>query len=130
MPTALLARSLLPPGLLLWRSLLTRPLTPTPGDLTRLTTLAWTTLTRTALAWLTRLRPDRLLLSRLLTPSATTLLRGTLAPAAATLARLLLSPAALTLTSPLVPARLAPRLPRTPRSLWRRRHIRSLDTCW
>ena len=80
---------------------------------------------------------------RLLAPSAATLLRrltlarldrrltgllatGALAPATATLARLL-SPATLTWLSPL-PARLAPRLPRTPRPLWRRRHMRSLET--
>jgi hypothetical protein len=79
----------------------------------------------------------------LLAPPAATLLRrlplawlnwrltgllatGALAPAAATLARLL-SPATLPRLSPL-PARLAPRLPRTPRSLWRRRHMRSLET--
>ncbi|MFC5263409.1 hypothetical protein ACFPJ1_14940 [Kribbella qitaiheensis] len=83
------------------------------------------------------------LVLRLLAPSAATLLRrltlarmdrrltwllatGALAPATATLARLL-SPATLTWLSPL-PARLAPRLPRTPRPLWRRRHMRSLET--
>ncbi len=63
-----------------------------------------------------------------------TLLRGltlvgrllwALTPAATTLAGRLLSPAALRTLSPLLPAWLAPRLPRTPRSLRRRCHIRS-----
>jgi hypothetical protein len=83
------------------------------------------------LSRLTGLRP-----SWLLAPSAAALLRrlpllrrllGTLAPTATTLGgRLLLSPATLAPLSPLLPARLAPRLlPRTPRSLRRRRHIRS-----
>ncbi|TCM40999.1 hypothetical protein [Kribbella sp. VKM Ac-2568] len=79
----------------------------------RLLAPATTLLRRLALA-----RLDRWLTGLLVT--------GALAPATATLARLL-SPATLTWLSPL-PARLAPRLPRTPRPLWRRRHMRSLET--
>ncbi|TCN32297.1 hypothetical protein EV644_12520 [Kribbella orskensis] len=98
----------------------------------------------TTLPWLLPL-PWLLALARvlrLLAPSATLLRRlalarldrrltgllaaGALAPATATLARLL-SPATLPWLSPL-PALLAPRLPRTPRPLWRRRHMRSLET--
>lgn len=134
---------LLSPGLLL---------VPTGLLSTRLTALLATgSLAPTALAgllplpWVLAL-PWLLALARvlrLLAPSAATLLRrltlarldrrltgllatGALAPATATLARLL-SPATLTWLSPL-PARLAPRLPRTPRPLWRRRHMRSLET--
>lgn len=71
-----------------------------------------------------RLALRRLVVGRLrLTPAATAL-TWLLAPT--TLSRLaaLLTP----LLPPWLPARLAPRLPRTPRSLWRRRHIRSLKT--
>jgi hypothetical protein len=90
-------------------------------------------LTLTRLAVLSRLAGLRA--SRLLAPTAATLLRRlplvrgllrllrALAPTA-TLGRRLLTPAALTPLSPRLSA-LAPRLPRTPRSLRRRRHIRS-----
>jgi hypothetical protein len=136
LPAALL---LLSPGLLL---------IPTGLLTTRLLTalLATGALAPTALAGLLLALPWLLALAwvlRLLAPSAATLLRrlalarldrrltgllatGALAPATATLARLL-SPATLTRLSPW-PARLAPRLPRTPRPLWRRRHMRSLET--
>ncbi|MEU4195819.1 hypothetical protein AB0E69_28215 [Kribbella sp. NPDC026611] len=134
MPALLLRRSLLrgplPPGLLLilLRSLLTPTatrggltlrlltltglLTPTAALLRRLT-LRRLTLRGLTLRWLA------LRLLRALTPTATTLLRRLLSPATAWL-RLLRRLAAL---SPLLPAWLAPRLPRTPWSLRRRRHI-------
>ena len=152
MPTALLL-TVLAPGLLLVSAALLGgllrvllPGTLPPAALTRLPTLPGLPLSRLSLSGLStlpRLLPTRpvlpgLRLSRLLTWLLARLLLTGLAPAATllrllrplaptTLARLLLSPAALTL-SPLLPARLAPRLPRTPRSLWRRRHIHSLET--
>ena len=115
--------------------------------LARALALAWLTLpltgtrspglTLAGLAMLSRLsvlsRLAGLRASRLLSPTAATLLRRlplvrgllrllrALAPTA-TLAGRLLTPAALTPLSLLLPA-LAPRLPRTPRSLRRRRHI-------
>ena len=116
----------------------------TPAALHRLTLARLPLrLTRSALlrgAWLTLLRARRLLspaalvrrlpLVRRLTLRRPALLRRllwTLPPTAATLARRrLLTPAALPSPPPLLlPAWLAPRLPRTPRSLRRRRHIRS-----
>lgn len=130
------------------------PLTPTAATLTRLTRLLPGLLLTRLLArlltrLLARLLTARLLLPWLLAPSATPLLgwlalrrvllrllglllTRALAPSAAALARLL-SPATLAgcTRSPLsllLPARLAPRLPRTPGPLWRRRHIRSLET--
>jgi hypothetical protein len=147
-PTTLLTLlTLLAPRLLLvaalLRVLLAGTLTPATATLSRLlATLAGLLaalprllvtglLTPTTAALLRRLTLTGLRLGRLLTWLLTWLLAtGALAPATATLARLL-SPAALTrLTTRLspLPARLAPRLPRTPRSLWRRRHMRSLET--
>lgn len=93
-----------------------------PGLLTPTALLRWLPLLGRTLRWLTM---------RGLTLRGTALRRllRALAPAATTLARRLLSPAALlwrlASLSPLLPAWLAPRLPRTPRSLRRRRHIRS-----
>jgi hypothetical protein len=141
-PATLLLVALLGPRLLL--ALLRRLLAPTatglPALLRRLTTLRRLTGLLTPTALLGRLTLPALL-GRLTLPA---LLRGLsltglrlsglcrrLTPAATTLAGLL-SPATLTRLSarlsPLLPARLAPRLPRTPRSLWRRSHMRSLET--
>ncbi|GAA0613408.1 hypothetical protein GCM10009534_55150 [Kribbella sandramycini] len=136
MPPALLAgllATLLTPALLLVRTalrrlallgLLRRTLAPALCGLALLRLRG--------LLRLTGLRP-----TGLLAPTATTLLRRLpllglrllrlgllrLTPAATALGRRLLSPAALPSLSPLLSARLAPRLPRTPRSLRRRRHI-------
>jgi hypothetical protein len=136
LPAGLLARLVLAPRLLLVAATLLRGL---------LLTRTLTPATRTLLARLTlaRLTLTRLCLTGLLTPTATTLLRRltllrgwrllgrllrgrTLSPPAAALGRLLLAPPTLTRLSPL-PARLAPRLPRTVRPLWRRRHNRSFE---
>ena len=131
MPAALLLLTLLTPGLLLVRTalLLRGALTPS-ALLLRLVLrpLAPTTLLRLPL----RRLPVGRLAGRGLTLRRPALLRRllwALAPTATTLAGRLLSPATLlrrlTALSPLLPAWLAPRLPRTPRSLRRRRHIRS-----
>jgi hypothetical protein len=132
---------LLTPGLLLVAALLLRgalpPATGLGPSLTWLS-LAGLTLVGPVLArtWLTMLcRLAGLRPSGLLSPTTAALLRGLpllrlLGPLTPTALawRLLLSPAALAPLSPLLSARLAPRLlPRTPRSLRRRRHIRSLD---
>jgi hypothetical protein len=140
LPTGLLTRLVLAPRLLLVAAtllrglLLARTLTPATRSLLARLSLARLTLTRLPLAGLP--------LAGLLAPTATTLLRGltllrgrwllgrllrgrTLSPPAA-LGRLLLAPPTLTRLSPL-PARLAPRLPRTVRPLWRRRHNRSFE---
>ena len=131
LPAGLLARLVLAPLLLLVAALLrglllSRTLTPTLTALLRrlaltgLLTPAATTLPRLGLTLLGRC--GRLcggLLGRLLR-------RGTLSPTTA-LGRLLLAPPTLTRLSPLLPAWLAPRLPRTPRPLWRRRHNRSFE---
>ena len=126
MPAALLLTwllSTLTPRLLLVGAALAlrRPLTP--AALLRRNRL----LSPTAL--LGRLAVRRLTLRRL-TRTRPVLLRRllrTLTPTAATLTWRLLSPATLlrrlSARSPVLPAWLAPRLPRTPRSLWRRRHI-------
>lgn len=140
MPATLLLGALLTPLLTPWLLLvgataLLRGTLP-PAALTAL--LARPLSGALVLGRLARLRPARLLL----TPTTAALLRRlpllrrllwllrALTPTATTLARrLLLSPAApltgLASLPRLLPARLAPRLPRTPRSLWRRRHIRS-----
>ncbi|MGW1339884.1 hypothetical protein ACWCOV_02440 [Kribbella sp. NPDC002412] len=140
MPATLLLGALLTPLLTPWLLLvgataLLRGTLP-PAALTAL--LALPLSGALVLGRLARLRPARLLL----TPTTAALLRRlpllrrllwllrALTPTATTLAgRLLLSPAApltgLASLPRLLPARLAPRLPRTPRSLWRRRHIRS-----
>lgn len=125
---------LVPTGLLSTRLtalLATGPLAPTA--LAGLLPLPWPPIPRLlALARVLRLLAPsapllrRLTLARLDRRLTGLLATGSLAPATATLARLL-SPATLTWLSPL-PARLAPRLPRTPRPLWRRRHMRSLET--
>jgi hypothetical protein len=141
-PAALLLTllALLTPRLLRVRTTLLprRALTPA-ALLSRLTLrLAWPRSPRLRRTLLRPLAPTALLrrlplLGRLtlrgLTLRGLGLLRA-LAPAATTLAGRLLSPAAALLwrlpsLSPLLPAWLAPRLPRTPRSLRRRRHIRS-----
>lgn len=149
LPATLLA--LLTPRLLLVRTtlLLCGPLTPT-ATLAGLLALARLSLrltllprTRSALLSgvhrLTRLLTPTALLRRLtalrrlpllrrLSMRGLTLLRRLLrplTPTATTLAGRLLSPAALRSLSPRLAAWLAPRLPRTPRSLRRRRHIRS-----
>jgi hypothetical protein len=124
----------LAPGLLLVRATLLRRLSPAARR--RLTVL-------TGLTGLPLLLAGLLSLPGLLTPTA--LLRGLILPRrlavrglallgllrgltpATALARRLLPPAALlwrlATLSPVLPAWLAPRLPRTPRSLRRRRHI-------
>lgn len=126
MPAALRLLALLTPRLLLVATRLlpllrrlTGALAPTAARLPilrRLTALPGLLAPATLLR---RLSCPRLRLGRRLTPAASTLTR-------------LLSPASLTRLTPrlpaLLPARLAPRLPRTPRSLWRRRHMRSLET--
>ncbi|TCO44421.1 hypothetical protein EV646_110135 [Kribbella antiqua] len=149
LPAAALLRVLpvlLAPGLLLVAALLLRgALTPTTWlALTRLSlaglSLAGLALTRLTLAGASGLAVLRRLAglraSWLLAPSAALLrglpllwgLLGTLTPTATTLGGRLLPPAAMAPLSPLLPARLAPRLlPRTPRSLRRRRHICSFD---
>ncbi|TCO21325.1 hypothetical protein EV652_111236 [Kribbella steppae] len=143
MPAALLLRALLAPRLLLVgaTALLLRTLTPT-ATLGRLAltglplALAGTGSSGLALAGLSRLAglrssglllaPTAALLRRLALLGRLLGLLGALTPTATTtLAGRLLTPTALASLSPLLPARLAPRLPRTPRSLRRRRHIRS-----
>jgi hypothetical protein len=130
--TLSLPLALLAPGLLRIATLLRVLLAPT--GLSRLLRLSLTGIGLTGLllapataALLRRLALTWLRLGRRLTRL---LAAGALTPATATLSRLL-SPAALarlaSRLSPL-PARLAPRLPRTPRSLWRRSHMRSLET--
>ncbi len=124
MPAALLLLALAP-RLLLVRATLLRRLTPATRRrlslllprLTRLTRLLSPAALLRGLALLRRLTVRRLALLRLLrrlTP-ATTLARGLLAPATL-LWRL-------TALSPVLPAWLAPRLPRTPWPLRRRRHM-------
>jgi hypothetical protein len=133
--TALLLRGALTPTALgrlalglsgSWSARLAGLLTPT-ALLRRLTLLRRLSVRGLSVRRLTLLgRPTllgRLTLVRRLTLVGR-LLRG-LTPPATTLAGRLLSPAALPSLSPLLPAWLAPRLPRTPRSLRRRRHIRS-----
>jgi hypothetical protein len=129
-PAALLLLALAP-GLLLVRATLLRRLTPATRG--RLSLLRLSRLAR--LPWLTGLlTPAALLrglvLSRRLTVrglAVLRLLRGLTPAAALALARGLLSPTTLlwrlTALSPVLPAWLAPRLPRTPWSLWRRRHM-------
>jgi hypothetical protein len=128
-PAALRLLALLPRLLLVTTRLLpllrrlTGALAPTA---TRLPVLAALPRLLAPTTLLRRLACPRLRLGRRLTPAASTL-TGLLP----TLTRLL-SPASLTRLAsrltPWLPARLAPRLPRTPRSLWRRRHMRSLET--
>ncbi|TWD75366.1 hypothetical protein FB561_6804 [Kribbella amoyensis] len=120
---ALLLTVLLAPRLLLVATLLRALLAGALAPAATLLTALLATLSGLALLWLLRLPLLRLLVTGLLTPTAALLrLLRLLAPS--TLAGLLwlLSPAAALTLSPLLPARLAPRLPRTPRSLWRRRH--------
>jgi hypothetical protein len=134
--TALLLRGALTPTATLrrlalrmsrtWSALLGRLLTPT-ALLRRLTLVRRLTVRRLTVRGLS--------VRRLTLLGRPTLLRGltligrllwALTPPATTLAGRLLSPAALHALSPLLPAWPAPRLlPRTPRSLRRRRHIRS-----
>lgn len=138
MPATLsLPLALLAPGLLRIATLLRVLLAP--AGLSRLLRLSLTGLSLTGIglaglllapataALLRRLALTWLRLGRRLTRL---LAAGALTPTSATLSRLL-SPATLarlaSRLSPL-PARLAPRLPRTPRSLWRRSHMRSLET--
>ncbi|MEV5962118.1 hypothetical protein AB0L70_10160 [Kribbella sp. NPDC051952] len=128
--TALLRGALTPAATLLSRLALRglallRSLTPTAllGRLPLLRRLSLRGLTLRVTLWLALvglalLRLALLWLLRSLTPASTTLARRLLSPAATLLRRL----ASL---SPLLPAWLAPRLPRTPGSLRRRRHIRS-----
>ncbi|GAA1574190.1 hypothetical protein GCM10009789_29590 [Kribbella sancticallisti] len=128
MPTALTLLALLAPGLLLVATRLRGLLTPTA--LTGLLRLTWLRLPGLTPATATLLRRLSLTWLRLNRRLPRLLAAGALTPTTAALTRLL-SPAALSwLASGLspLPARLSPRLPRTPRSLWRRSHMRSLET--